>query len=43
MPLNIFLGFMLMILSIPVFEHILGVEFSNIKNEMVRVLAIAKG
>ena len=43
MPLNIFLGFMLMILSIPVFEHVIGVEFSNIRDEMIRMIAIAKG
>ncbi len=43
MPLNIFLGFMLMILSIPIFEHILGVQFSNVRDEMVRIIAIAKG
>ncbi len=43
MPLNIFLGFIMMILSIPVFEYVLGVEFSNVKNEMMRIIAIAKG
>lgn len=43
MPLNIFLGFMVMILCIPVFEHILDIEFSNVKNEMVRIISIAKG
>jgi len=43
MPLNIFLGFMIMILSIPVFEYILGVEFSNVKGELTRLVTIAKG
>ncbi len=43
MPLNIFLGFIMMILSIPVFEYVLGIEFSNVKNEMIRIIAMAKG
>jgi flagellar biosynthetic protein FliR len=43
MPLNIFLGFMLMILSIPVFEYVLGIQFSNVRDEMVRLISMAKG
>jgi len=43
MPLNIFLGFMLMAVSIPAFEYILGVNFSTIRDEMIRIIMIAKG
>ena len=43
MPLNIFIGFLLMSVSIPVFEHVLNINFSNIRNEMVRIIMIAKG
>jgi len=43
MPLNIFLGFMLMAISIPAFEYILGTNFSSIRDEMIRIIMIAKG
>ncbi|MEW6601314.1 MAG: flagellar biosynthetic protein FliR [Nitrospirota bacterium] len=43
LPLNIFLGIMLMILSIPVFEHVLGISFSDLRGEMIRLLMMAKG
>ncbi len=43
MPLNIFLGFILIIMSIPVFEYILSVEFSEVKGEMIRLIFMAKG
>ena len=43
MPLNIFLGFMLMAASIPAFKYILGVNFSTIRDEMIRIIMIAKG
>jgi len=43
LPLNIFLGIMLMILSIPVFEHVLGIRFSDLRGEMIRLLMMAKG
>jgi flagellar biosynthetic protein FliR len=43
LPLNIFLGIMLMILSIPVFEHVLGISFSDLRGEMIRMLMLAKG
>jgi flagellar biosynthetic protein FliR len=43
LPLNIFLGFLLVMLSIPVFEHVLGINFSNMRNELVRVIMIARG
>jgi flagellar biosynthetic protein FliR len=43
LPLNIFLGFLLIILSLPVFEHVLNIEFSDMKNDMLRILSLAKG
>ena len=43
MPLNIFLGFLLIILSIPVFQYVMKIEFSNIREEMVRLIMMAKG
>ena len=43
MPLNIFIGFILMAVSIPAFEYILGINFSNIRDEMIRIIMIAKG
>lgn len=42
MPLNILLGFLLMIVSIPVFEYVLGVSFSDLREEMTRIIMIAK-
>ena len=43
MPLNIFLGFLLIVLSIPVFEYVLNIEFSDIRKEMFRLVMMAKG
>ena len=43
MPLNIFLGFLLIILSIPVFEYVLNLEFSDMRKEMMRLIMMAKG
>jgi flagellar biosynthetic protein FliR len=43
MPLNIFLGIMLTILSIPVFEHVLGISFSDLRQDMTRLIMAAKG
>jgi flagellar biosynthetic protein FliR len=43
MPLNIFLGFLLIILSIPVFEHLMGIKFSDLRGEMVRIVTLARG
>ena len=43
LPLNIFLGIMLMILSIPVFEYVLGISFSDLRGDMIRLLMMAKG
>ncbi len=43
MPLNIFLGFLLIILSIPVFQYVMKIEFSNLRDEMIRLIMMAKG
>jgi flagellar biosynthetic protein FliR len=43
MPLNIFLGFLLIILSIPVFEYLMGVKFSDMRSEMVKIVSLARG
>lgn len=43
MPLNIFLGMMLMILSIPVFEHVLGISFGDLRSNMIKLITAAKG
>ncbi|MBI4682637.1 MAG: flagellar biosynthetic protein FliR [Nitrospirae bacterium] len=43
MPLNIFLGFVLIILSLPVFEHVLGISFSDLREDMTRLIMMAKG
>jgi len=42
-PINIFLGFFLMFLSIPVFAYILNINFGEMKNEMLRIISLAKG
>jgi flagellar biosynthetic protein FliR len=43
LPLNIFLGFLLMIMSIPVFEYVININFSNLRDEMIRLIVMAKG
>jgi flagellar biosynthesis protein FliR len=43
MPLNIFLGFLLLAVCIPVFEYVLEINFSNMRDEMMRVIMLAKG
>ncbi len=43
MPLNIFLGFILIAVSIPVFEYVLEINFGNMRNEMMRIIMLAKG
>ena len=43
MPLNIFLGFILIIISIPVLEYVLNIQFREIRDEMTRLIFIAKG
>lgn len=42
-PVYIFIGFLLMLFSIPVFVSVLGGYFGGIKEEMGRIIAIAKG
>ena len=43
MPLNIFLGFLLIAVSIPAYEYILATNFSNMRNDMMRIIMLAKG
>ncbi len=43
LPLNIFLGFVLMVLSIPVFEYVMDINFSNMRDEIARLVMMAKG
>jgi flagellar biosynthetic protein FliR len=43
LPLNILLGILLMMLSIPVFEHVLGIRFSDMREEMSRIIMMARG
>ena len=43
LPLNIFLGLLLMAVCIPVFEYVLNTNFSNMRNEMMRIIMLAKG
>lgn len=43
LPLNIFLGFLLVIISIPVFEHVMGINFSDMRNDMIRLIMKARG
>jgi flagellar biosynthetic protein FliR len=42
LPLNIILGLLLIILGIPVFEYILKINFTDLNNEMARIIALAK-
>ncbi|RJQ13394.1 MAG: type III secretion protein [Nitrospiraceae bacterium] len=42
MPLNIFLGFFLLMLGIPVFEYVFSVNFSDLRGEMSRIIAMAR-
>lgn len=42
LPLNIFLGVLLIAVSLPVFQHVLGINFSDLKREMARVIMLAK-
>jgi flagellar biosynthetic protein FliR len=43
LPLNILLGILLMILSIPAFEYVLNISFSDLRVEMARLIMMAKG
>ncbi len=42
-PVYLVLGFLIMLLSIPVFVHVLGGFFGEIQNEMTRIISIARG
>jgi flagellar biosynthetic protein FliR len=42
LPLNIFLGILLIILSIPFFEYVFNMNIADLKNEMARIIAMAK-
>ncbi len=42
LPLNIFLGILLIILCIPVFEYVFSMNVADLKNEMARIIAMAK-
>jgi len=42
LPLNIFLGLTLIILSIPVFEHVFNLNIIDLRNEMARIIAMAR-
>jgi flagellar biosynthetic protein FliR len=41
-PVYIVLGFLIMLLSIPIFAHVFIGQFGDIKNEMYRIIAIAR-
>lgn len=43
MPLNLVLGFMILILSVPVFEKVFNMNFGDLHREMERILTLAKG
>ncbi|MBA4374214.1 MAG: hypothetical protein C0402_15290 [Thermodesulfovibrio sp.] len=42
-PVYIVLGFLIMLLSIPVFIHVLGGYFGDIRIEMTRIISLARG
>ncbi|MBI4849288.1 MAG: flagellar biosynthetic protein FliR [Nitrospirae bacterium] len=43
LPLNIFLGLLLIMLGIPVFEYVLNINFGDLKSEMMRIVLLARG
>lgn len=43
LPLNIFLGFLLIITSFPILEYVLGMEFKGIREDMTRLIMMARG
>ncbi len=43
LPLNIMLGILLMMLCVPVFEYVLGIELSDLRNDMVRIILSVRG
>ncbi len=42
-PVYVFLGFVIMLLSLPVFVYVFSGSFSEVKGEMLRILTVAKG
>jgi hypothetical protein len=38
-----FVGFLVILIGIPVFTHVIGGYLNGIKDEMIRVIAIARG
>lgn len=42
LPLNIILGLLLIILSIPVLEYVFNINIADLKNEMARIIVMAK-
>src|SRR4030067_708783 len=42
-PVYIFVGFVVILIGIPVFTHVIGGYLNGIKDEMIRVIAIARG
>jgi len=43
LPLNIFVGLLLIIMGMPVFEYVLRINFTDMNNELTRIIALAKG
>jgi flagellar biosynthetic protein FliR len=43
LPLNIFVGLLLIIMGLPVFEYVLRINFTDMNNELTRIIALAKG
>src|SRR4030043_437663 len=42
-PIYIFVGFIVILIGIPVFTHVIGGDLNGIKDEMIRVIAIGRG
>ena len=42
-PVYIFVGFIVILIGIPVFTHVIGGYLNGIKDEMIRIIAIARG
>ncbi|RJQ45429.1 MAG: type III secretion protein [Nitrospiraceae bacterium] len=42
LPLNIILGLLIIILSIPVFEYVFKISLADLRNEMSRIIAMAR-
>jgi len=42
-PVYIFVGFMVILIGIPIFTHVIGGYLNGIKDEMIRIIAIARG